>query len=98
MPTPQLCCSTQRNATASPARLAAKAGDILGWMKLRLCSCLSTVPFATGPKRAMGHVLGAEKIYILIRGAEADEATGRPRRFNPVNPCPRGVPGVAQGR
>ena len=32
----------------------------------------------------MGHVLGAEKGIFLIRGAEADEATGRPRRFNPV--------------
>ena len=46
----------------------------------------------------MGHVLGAEKLNFLIRGAEADEATGRPRRFNPVNPCPRGLPGVTQGR
>ena len=45
----------------------------------------------------MGHVLGAGK-GILIRGAEADDATGRPRRLNPVNPCPGGVPGVAEGR
>ena len=46
----------------------------------------------------MGHVLGAEKGNFLIRGAGADEAKGRPRRFNPVNPCRGGVPGVAQGR
>ena len=45
----------------------------------------------------MGHVLGAEKGNFLIRGAEADDATGRPRWFNPVNPCPRGLPGVVFG-
>ena len=43
----------------------------------------------------MGHFLGAEKLIFLIRGAEADEATGRPRQWNPVNPCQRGLPGVA---
>ena len=59
------------------------------------CSRSSIVQFATGPKISMGHVLGAEKEFFLIRGAEADDATGRPRRWNPVNPCPRGVPGVA---
>ena len=32
------------------------------------CSRLGTVPFATGPKRSMGHVLGAEKGNFLIRG------------------------------
>ena len=46
----------------------------------------------------MGHVLGAEEDFFLIRGAEADDATGRLRRFNPVNPCQIGLPGVAQGR
>ena len=46
----------------------------------------------------MGQVLGAEKGIFLIRGAEVDEATGRPRQLNPVNPCPRGLPGVAWGR
>ena len=56
---------------------------------------LASVRFATGPKRSMGHFLGAEKIIFLIRGAEADEATGRPRRLNPVNPCQTGLPGVA---
>ena len=29
---------------------------------------MSTVPFATGPKRSMGHFLGAEKAFFLIRG------------------------------
>ena len=32
------------------------------------CSRLSTVRFAHGPKRSMGHVLGAEKGNFLIRG------------------------------
>ena len=34
----------------------------------------------------------------MIRGADADEATGRLRPFNPFNPRRRGVPGVAWGR
>ena len=45
----------------------------------------------------MGHVLKAKKGNFLFRGAEADEATGRPRQFN-VNPWSWGLPGVAQGR
>ena len=32
------------------------------------CSCLSIARFATGPKRAMGHFLGAENDFFLIRG------------------------------
>ena len=32
------------------------------------CSRSSTVRFATGPKRSMGHFLGAEKGIFLIRG------------------------------
>ena len=32
------------------------------------CSRLSIVQFATGPKRSIGHVLGAEKGIFLIRG------------------------------
>ena len=32
------------------------------------CSRLSIVRFATGPKRSMGHFLGAEKAFFLIRG------------------------------
>ena len=43
----------------------------------------------------MGHVLGGKKSTFLFRGPEADEATGRPHRWNPVNPRRRGVPGVA---
>ena len=34
----------------------------------KMCSRLSTVQFANGPKRSMGHVLGAEKGNFLIRG------------------------------
>ena len=33
----------------------------------RACSCSSIVPFATGPKRSMGHLLGGEKLIFLIR-------------------------------
>ena len=61
----------------------------------RSCSRLSSLQFANGPKRSMGHVLGPKKSRFLFRGAEADDATGRPCRFNPVNPCQRGLPGVA---
>ena len=32
------------------------------------CSRSSTVRFATGPKRSMGHLLGAKKLNFLIRG------------------------------
>ena len=32
------------------------------------CSCLSVLQFANGPKRSMGHVLGAKKGIFLIRG------------------------------
>ena len=37
------------------------------------CSRLSTVRFASGPKRSMGYLLGAEKIIFLIR--DIDDAT-----------------------
>ena len=30
----------------------------------RACSCWSTVQFANGPKRSMGHVLGAKKNFF----------------------------------
>ena len=46
----------------------------------------------------MGHFLGVEKRLFLIRGAEAAVTTGQPRRLNPVDPCPRGLPGVGSGR
>ena len=34
----------------------------------RACSCLSIVQLANGPKRSMGHFLGAEKGIFLLRG------------------------------
>ena len=34
------------------------------------CSRLSIVPLATGPKRSMGHVLGAKNNNFLIRVAD----------------------------
>ena len=34
---------------------------------------MSVLPLATGPKRSMGHLLGAEKIIFLIR--DIDDAT-----------------------
>ena len=46
----------------------------------------------------MGHLLGGEKGNFLIRGRGAATVQWRPRQWNPVNPCQRGVPGVAQGR
>ena len=68
----------------SPAECPTFASDLASGLQdtlasklgTRACSRLSTVRFATGPKRSMGHFLGAEKIIFLIRGAEADEATG----------------------
>ena len=30
------------------------------------CTVMSIVRFATGPKRSMGHVLGAEKKYFFL--------------------------------
>ena len=30
------------------------------------CTFMSIVRFATGPKRSMGHVLGAEKKYFFL--------------------------------
>ena len=59
------------------------------------CSRLSIVQFATGPKRSMGHVLGAKKLIFLIRGRRWRHGQWRPRRLNPVNPCQTGLPGVA---
>jgi len=52
-------------AELAPAELA--ACKILA-IANATCSCLSILQFATGPKRSMGHVLGAEKGKILIRG------------------------------
>ena len=40
------------------------------------CSRLSTGQFATGPKRSMGHVLGGEKGFFLIRGSSAAKGEG----------------------
>ena len=39
----------------------------------RACSCLSIVQLANGPKRSMGHFLGAKKNIFLIR--DIDDAT-----------------------
>ena len=33
------------------------------------CSCLSILPFANGPKRSMGHLLGAELGNVFIDAA-----------------------------
>ena len=50
------------------ARLANDT-DTLGFENTDVpCSRLSSVRFAHGPKRSMGHVLGAEKGFFLIRG------------------------------
>ena len=39
---------------------------------------MSTVRFATGPKRSMGHVLGAEKEFFLIRDIDGPKGSGAP--------------------
>ena len=52
--------SLPKPVPSSSETLASKLGT--------LCSRLSIVRFATGPKRSMGHVLGAEKLNFLIRG------------------------------
>ena len=69
--------------------------DTLGLKERCVSSRSSTVQLANGPTRSMGHVLGAEKDFFLIRGRRPTSGQGGPRRLNPVNPCPRGLPGVA---
>ncbi len=53
----------------APRRLASSK-DTSQQTQERACSCLSTVQFANGPKRSMGHVPGAEKDFFLIRVAD----------------------------
>ena len=38
-----------------------------GEVRATECSCLSIVRFDTGPKRTMGHLLGAKKVIFLMR-------------------------------
>ena len=88
-------------AVEGDAQYKHSASKTLGCAKRNAtCSRLSIVRFANGPKRSARDVLGAKKLYYDLvhgdgRGAKADEATGRPRRMNPVNPCQTGLPGVA---
>ena len=49
-------------------------------------------------KEINGTRTGGRKTFFLIRGAQAADATRRPRQWNPVNLWPRGLPGIAQGR
>ena len=49
-------------------------------------------------KEINGTRTGGRKTNLVIRGARAEDATGRPRQWNPVNLWPRGLPGVAWGR
>ena len=39
------------------------------------CSHLSIVRFDNGPKRSMGHLLGGEKIFFLIRDIDGPAMT-----------------------
>ena len=48
--------------------LAASACKPLARKRKTPCSRLSTARFANGPKRSMGHVPRAEKVFFLIRG------------------------------
>ena len=55
----------------------AKARDTLGFEEEDASrSRLSIVPFADGPKRSMGHVLGAEKEFFLIPAVDAGVGQG----------------------
>ena len=54
-----MCKAARRDKLATCKTLASNSE--------RACSRSSTVPFANGPKRSMGHVLGAEKRNFLIR-------------------------------
>ena len=49
-------------------RQLAACETLASQIKTATCSRLSTVRFANGPKRSMGHVPGAEKGNSLIRG------------------------------
>ena len=63
----------------SPAECPTFASDLASGLQdtlasklgTRACSCSSILQFANGPKRTMGHVLGAEKDFFLIRGDDA---------------------------
>ena len=56
-------------AVEGDAQYKHSASKTLGCAKRNAtCSRLSIVRFANGPKRSMGHVLGAKKEFFLIRG------------------------------
>jgi hypothetical protein len=68
-----------------PARGAAPLGERhTRFGQDATCSRLSTVPFATGPKRSMGYLLGGEK-NNYFNSAILTVAPWRARRWNPVN-------------
>ena len=58
------------------AHIILACGDILAHNRSTTCRCLSILRFATGPKRSMGHVLGAKKGIFLIRGDDATRGHG----------------------
>ena len=58
------------------------------------CSRLSIVQFATGPKRSMGHVPGAEKDFFLIRGRGCPAVYGGRTSGNLSIPGPEVSPGA----
>ena len=81
----------ERRATATALPVAAVLANPSSWLasqpslaacrhtrkqRLTPCGCLSIVPLANGPKRSMGHFLGAEKGIFLIRGHDATRAHG----------------------
>ena len=59
---------------------------------MRPCSRLSTVRFATGPKRSMGHVLGTEKLIFSIRGRRWCPWSRRLRRWISCQSLPNWSP------
>ena len=62
-PTIDACRVAKFNADAL-TQLAACKDTSIQTIKV-LCSCSSIVRFATGPKRSLGHLLGAEKKYFF---------------------------------
>ena len=46
-------------------------------------------------KEINGTLHGGQKNKFFNSRAEADDAPGQPRQLKPVNPWPRGLPGVA---
>ena len=61
--------------------------------KIDICSCLSVVRFANGPKRPMGHLLRGEKINFFIRDIDDPTRPAAPMESSPS--AAQNLPGAA---